>query len=148
MLALLQRVKKASVSVNGQIISKIDKGLLVLLGVVEGDTEKDADYIAQKLVNLRVFQGEDSGQSFCHSIKEIKGEILLVSQFTLAGDCKKGRRPSFTKALNPKEAEVLYEYTAEKLASDVNTKLGLFGADMDVELINDGPVTLLIDSKE
>lgn len=146
MLALLQRVKKANVEVEGRVVSQISNGLLVLLGVLEGDTKKDAEYLANKLVNLRVFPNGE--QDFDQSVKELQGEILLVSQFTLAGDTKKGRRPSFSAAMHPESAKPLYEYLSELLSKDVSVQTGIFGAHMEVGLVNDGPVTLLVDSRK
>lgn len=148
MLALIQRVSRASVTVTGEVVAKIGPGLMVLLGIVDGDTNKDAEYIANKLAGLRIFPGEEENQEFHLSVKDIKGEILLVSQFTLAGNCQKGRRPSFSLAMNPGDALPLYEYTASLLEEEVPTQKGIFGAHMEVELINDGPVTLMIDSKK
>ncbi len=147
MLALVQRVKKASVLVEAKLVSQIDAGLLVLLGILDNDTKKDADYIADKLLNLRVFPSKDGEKEFELSVKDIGGEILLVSQFTLAADCKKGRRPSFSRAMNLNLAEPVYQYTATLLAKEIATQTGVFGAHMEVGLVNDGPVTLLIDSQ-
>ncbi|MDD2430414.1 MAG: D-aminoacyl-tRNA deacylase [Firmicutes bacterium] len=146
MLALIQRVKEARVSVEDKTVSRIKSGLLVLLGIVNGDQLRDADYLAEKIVNLRVFPQEN--KDFDLSVKDIGGEILIVSQFTLAGDCRKGRRPSFSDAMSPEEAKKYYEYTTEILKKQVPVKTGIFGAHMDVSLINDGPVTLLVDSKK
>ena len=149
MLALVQQVKKAAVLVDAKIVASIDAGLVVLLGIVDNDTKKDAEYIADKLLNLRVFPDRDRDQEkeFELSIKEIGGEILLVSQFTLAADCKKGRRPSFSRAMNQKLAEPIYQYTAAILKKQITTHTGIFGAHMEVSLVNDGPVTLIIDSQ-
>lgn len=145
MKAVLQRVKRASVTVDGKIVGKIEKGLLVLLGVSKDDTTADADYLADKILNLRIF--EDSEEKMNLSLIDVSGEILLVSQFTLYADTRKGRRPSFVQAASPEQANHLYEY----LVSIFRTKLlrvetGKFQAMMDVELINDGPVTIIIDS--
>lgn len=145
MKAVLQRVKRASVTVDGEIVGKIEKGLLVLLGVSKDDTTADADYLADKILNLRIF--EDSEEKMNLSLVDVSGEILVVSQFTLYADTRKGRRPSFVQAASPEQANHLYEY----LVSIFRTKLlrvetGKFQAMMDVELINDGPVTIIIDS--
>jgi len=142
--ALIQRVKKASVTIDGQIYSKIGAGLLVLLGVEKDDKQDNADKLAEKLVKLRIF--EDENEKMNRSIIDIKGEMLIVSQFTLCGDCKKGTRPSFDKAAEPKVANELYEYFISKIKSyNIPTKTGQFGAMMDIELINDGPVTFMIE---
>lgn len=146
MLAHIQRVKEAKVVGNGETVSEIKAGLLVLLGVVVGDEPHDADYLVDKIVNLRVFSNGD--KEFDLSVKDIGGEILIVSQFTLAADCRKGRRPSFSDAMNPVEAEKLYEYAADALKVHVPVKTGVFRAHMDVSLVNDGPVTILLDSRK
>ena len=147
MKAVVQRVSKASVSVEGRLISEIGPGLMVLLGVEENDTEKDADFLADKIVNLRIF--EDDNQKMNISLKDTGGQLLAVSQFTLLGDCRKGRRPSFVKAAPPDDANRLYEYFMEKTQADgVDTKPGVFRAMMDVSLVNSGPVTLLLDTRE
>ena len=148
MKAVLQRVTEASVSVNGKIIGKISNGFLALLGVVEGDTEKEADILAAKILNLRVFSDEQGKMNL--SALDVGGEILLVSQFTLCADCRHGRRPSFTSSAEPVEAKRLYEYVEKKLkdggARSVET--GEFGADMQVRLTNDGPVTIILNTDE
>jgi len=145
MKAVIQRVSEASVSVEGKVISQIGKGYLVLLGVVDGDTEKEADIMAEKLLKLRVF--EDENEKMNLSIKDVDGDILVVSQFTLCADCRKGNRPSFTSSAAPDEANRLYEYFTEKLKAEIkNVGTGEFGADMDVALHNDGPVTILYDT--
>jgi D-tyrosyl-tRNA(Tyr) deacylase len=141
--AVVQRVDKATVSVKGKTIAEIGPGLLILLGISREDTEKDLQYIVDKVVNLRIF--ERNGK-FDLSVKEVSGEILLVSQFTLYGDCRKGRRPSFTEAAPPNEARHLYQLALEKFAAQVPTKSGWFQERMIVTLANNGPVTLLIDS--
>ena len=146
MRSVVQRVKEAAVAVDGKEISSIGSGILVLLGIKEGDTEKDAAYICGKLVNLRIF--EDSDGKMNKSVLETTKTILLVSQFTLYGDCRKGRRPDFFSAARPDSAEALYEYCIDTLKKlGVTVKTGRFGAMMDVRLINDGPVTILLDSE-
>ena len=148
MRALIQRVKYASVAVEGQTIGKIEQGLLVLLGVGPQDTEKEADFLADKCANLRIFVDENDKMNL--SLLDIGGEMLVVSQFTLYADCKKGRRPSFIGAAAPAQADALYEYFQQK-AKDVGVKKvehGSFGADMKVELLNDGPVTIMLDTDE
>jgi len=146
MKVVIQRVKEAKVSVNGQLINRIGKGMLVFLCVQKDDDQQDADYLVDKLINLRIF--EDNEKKMNLSIQEIKGEFLVISQFTLAGDCNKGRRPSFDKAAEPKKAEELYNYFAQGLAkSSLTVKTGKFRAMMDISLINDGPVTFILDSK-
>ena len=144
MKGLIQRVKQASVTIDGKLYSQINAGILVLLGVEKGDSEEIADKLAEKLVKLRIFEDENGKMN--KSIKDITGEILVVSQFTLAGDCKKGTRPSFDKAELPQRANQLYEYFVSKLKGlEIETKTGSFGAMMDVELINDGPVTFMLE---
>lgn len=147
MRAVIQRVKSASVRVEDEIVGEIGKGLLVLLGVSNDDSEKDASYLVEKTLNLRIF--EDSDDKMNLSLLDIKGEILVVSQFTLYGDTRKGRRPSFIDAAPPEKANRLYEY----FVSEVRRKLlrvetGKFQAMMEVALVNDGPVTILLDSKK
>ena len=147
MKAVWQRVDFASVEVEGKTISKISKGALVLLGVEKDDNEKDAKYIADKICNLRVFDDEDGKLN--KSLIDISGELLIVSQFTLCADCRKGRRPSFINALKGKEAENLYLKVVE-LCKGLNIKkveTGIFGAHMKISLLNNGPVTLLLDSR-
>ncbi len=147
MRAVVQRVKHASVHVAGDEVSRIHKGHLVFLGVEEGDTQQDLEYLVEKIVKLRVF--EDLEEKMNLSLLDVDGELLVVSQFTLCGDCRKGRRPSFSSAAAPDIAEELFEKFCT-LASQMglNVKKGVFGAHMDVELINDGPVTILLDSKK
>lgn len=147
MRAVLQRVKEAWVKVQGKEISRIGKGLLVLLGVARGDGEEDVVYMASKIPNLRLFEDEKGHLNL--SLKEVRGEILLISQFTLLGDCRKGRRPSFTEAAPADEAERLYLWLVEALRREgVEVKIGKFQTKMEVGLINDGPVTLLLDSRK
>ena len=147
MRAVLQRVESASVRVEGQIIGQIEGGWLVLLGVARGDGDTDADRLADKVVGLRAF-GDDEGK-MNRSVLEVGGSILVVSQFTLLGDCRAGRRPSFVEAADPAEAERLYlRFVAQIEAQSVAVATGKFRADMKVELINDGPVTLLLDSRK
>jgi len=147
MRALVQRVSRASVTVNGEVVGKIGRGLVVLVGVANEDTEKDAQYLVQKVVNLRIFP--DSDGKFNLSALDVRGELLLISQFTLMGDARKGRRPSFDAAMPPAQAEKLFEYfVQEASASGLRVETGRFQAHMQVEIINDGPVTLMLDSRE
>ena len=147
MRAVVQRVTEGSVTVEGNITGEIKNGFVVLLGVGNEDTEADADYIADKVSNLRVFEDEEGKMNL--SLKDVGGEILAISQFTLYGDCRKGRRPGFTEAARPEKAKALYDYFTEKLRSyDINVGEGIFQADMLVKIYNDGPVTLLLDSKK
>ena len=144
MKALLQRVKRASVTVNKELISQICKGILIFLGVEKGDSEENADKLAEKVAKLRIF--EDDNEKINLSVTDVEGEILVVSQFTLCGDCKKGTRPSFDKAASPDIANELYEYFVKKLKEkDIKVQTGKFRAMMDVELINDGPVTFWLE---
>ncbi|MGA2515952.1 MAG: D-aminoacyl-tRNA deacylase [Thermodesulfobacteriota bacterium] len=147
MRAVIQRVKSAQVCVDGRVSGKIGKGLLVLLGVGKGDTESDVTFLGFKIPELRIF--EDTSGKFNLSLKEIGGEILVVSQFTLFGDCRKGRRPSFTEAEEPFTAKRLYEQFVLKLKEqNIPVQTGEFQARMEVHLVNDGPVTLLLDSRQ
>ncbi|WP_270179410.1 D-aminoacyl-tRNA deacylase [Alkalihalobacillus sp. CinArs1] len=147
MKAVVQRSKYASVTVNEEVVGEIESGLVVLLGVTQEDTEKDAAYLADKIVNLRIFEDENDKMNL--SLKDTSGSLLSISQFTLYGDCRKGRRPNFMKAAKPDEANVLYEKFNELVVEKgVEVQSGVFGAMMDVQLTNDGPVTLIIDSKE
>lgn len=144
MKAVVQRVKKTTLSVDGERISEIPFGLTVFLGIKTGDSEKEADYLAKKIANLRIFEDENGKMNL--SVKDVGGEVLLVSQFTLYGDASHGNRPSFTLAERPERAEPLYEYAVEALASHgVTVKKGVFGADMKIEQFNDGPVTILLE---
>nr|WP_319493748.1 D-aminoacyl-tRNA deacylase [uncultured Desulfobacter sp.] len=145
MKAIVQRVKKAHVTVDNTMISSIETGLVVLLGVAHGDTEKDAVYLVDKIINLRIF--EEDQEKMNRSLLDVNGELLVVSQFTIMADCRKGRRPSFTDAAPPEPARRLYRFFAEKAASlGVTVKKGKFQANMDVSLINQGPVTLILES--
>jgi D-tyrosyl-tRNA(Tyr) deacylase len=147
MRAVIQRVARASVEVDAAEVSKIGRGWLVLLGVARGDRDEDAVWLAEKLLNLRAFEDEQGKMN--RSILDEKGEILVVSQFTLLGDCRAGRRPSFTEAAEPVEAERLYERFTEVLrGSGLEIATGVFRAMMSVALVNDGPVTFLLDSKK
>ncbi|AEX84549.1 D-tyrosyl-tRNA(Tyr) deacylase [Marinitoga sp. 1135] len=148
MRAVLQRVKKASVVVENEIVGKIGKGILVLLGVGHNDTENDIKWLADKIMNLRIFEDENDKMNL--SLLDIKGEILVVSQFTLYGDCRKGRRPSYSNAAKPDKANEYYEKFMKYIEDNYNIKVerGIFQAEMEVELINDGPVTLLLDSEK
>ena len=145
MRAVVQRVSAASVTVEGRKVGSIGPGLLVLLGVARGDTEKDGEYLAEKLAGLRIF--EDEEEKMNRSVAQMGGSILLVSQFTLYGDVRHGRRPSFTQAAPPDEANRLYEDLAQKLRDkELTVETGQFQAHMEVSLVNDGPVTILLDS--
>lgn len=148
MKALVQRVDNASVSVSGETVGSISKGYLILLGVGNGDTKKDCERLADKLSGLRIFSDENDKINL--SIKDVSGELLVVSQFTLYADCRKGNRPGFTNSAPPAEAEELYEYFVklcrERVAPKVET--GVFGADMKISLINDGPFTVLLETKD
>jgi D-tyrosyl-tRNA(Tyr) deacylase len=147
MRAVIQRVQSAEVLVDDRLTGKIGKGLLVFLGVGKGDGEEDISYMVSKLPDLRIF--EDTSGKFNLSLREINGEMLIVSQFTLYGDCKKGRRPSFSEAEEPSVAKNLYERLIHRLKEQgLPVETGEFQAKMDVHLINDGPVTLLLDSKK
>lgn len=144
MKALIQRVKRASVAIEGELFSAINSGILVFLGVEKGDEKENAEKLAQKIVNLRIF--EDENEKMNLSLKDVNGEMLVVSQFTLCGDCKKGTRPSFDKAANPDLAVDLYEYFIKCIDdNNIPVKTGKFRAMMDVELINDGPVTFWVE---
>ena len=146
MKAVIQRVKESEVTVEGKSIGKIEKGILILLCVEKNDSPTDADFLIDKIVNLRIFQ--DTKGKMNLSIKEIKGDFLVVSEFTLSGNCSKGRRPSFEKAANPKDAEQLYNYFIIKLkGSSLKVESGIFRAMMDVHIVNDGPVTFVLESK-
>lgn len=147
MRVVVQRSKEASVTVDGQVVGRIERGLVVLVGVTHGDGEHDAVWLADKLVNLRIFEDEQGKMNV--SVKEIGGAVLSISQFTLYGDCRKGRRPNFMAAAKPEEANMLYDRFNELLAErGVPVQTGSFGAMMDVSLTNWGPVTLTLDSAD
>ncbi len=146
MKAVIQRVSGASVKVNSKIVGEISQGLLLLIGIDEEDERSDADWLVQKILNLRIFGDEDGKLNL--SVLDISGEILCISQFTLIADYKKGNRPSFIKAAKPDKAIPLFDYfKAEISKSNLKTESGIFGADMKVSLLNDGPVTIVMDSK-
>lgn len=145
MKIVIQRVSEANVKVDGKIAGEIRKGLMLLTGIDENDEKADADWLVQKILNLRIFGDEDDKLNL--SVKDISGEILCISQFTLIADYKKGNRPSFIKAAKPDHAIPLFDYFKEEMAkSGLKTESGIFGADMKVSLINDGPVTIVMDS--
>ena len=144
MKVVIQRVKNAQVEVDSKIVGKIEKGFLVLLGVTHGDTKEQADYLVKKLCKLRVFTDENDKMNL--ALKDVKGELLIVSQFTLYANCKEGNRPSFTDAAKPEIANKLYEYFCKKCEeTGVEVQKGIFGADMEVTLVNDGPVTIILE---
>ena len=143
MKILIQRVKQASVTIENTLYSQIDKGYLIFLGIEKDDSEDKIEWLVNKILNLRIFENDEGKMT--HSIIDVQGEILLVSQFTLCGNCKKGNRPSFDNAMLPKEAEILYEKFINVLSENITVKTGSFGAMMDVALINDGPVTFMIE---
>lgn len=144
---VIQRVTHASVTIEEEVRGKIGKGFLVLIGIGQQDNEEIADKLVRKLVNMRIF--EDSEGKTNLGLKDVSGELLLISQFTLYADCKKGNRPSFTKAGAPGEAERLYQYIIEKCKEEIQVvEQGEFGADMKIELLNDGPFTVILDSEE
>lgn len=147
MRAVVQRVSRAKVTVGGCVTGEIERGMLVLLGVSTEDADGDADYLVEKLINLRIFKDGDGKMNL--SLADISGEMLVVSQFTLYGDTRRGRRPSFIKAAGGEEANRLYEYFVERSRGHVrHVATGEFGAMMDVELVNDGPVTIILDSEK
>lgn len=146
MRVVIQRVSEASVKVDNQIVGEIGKGLMLLIGVDESDENSDADWLVKKILDVRVFSDQEGKMN--HSVKDINGEILCISQFTLISDYKKGNRPSYIKAARPDKAIPLFEYFKDEMKkSGLKTESGIFGADMKVSLINDGPVTLVFDSK-
>lgn len=145
MKLVVQRVKKAKVTVENKIVGEIDEGFLVLLGVKPTDTKKTADYLVKKLCNLRIFKDENDKMNL--NIKQVKGSLLIVSQFTLYANCKEGNRPSFTDAAKPDKANELYEYFCNKCReNEIEVQTGEFGAHMQVELLNDGPVTIILEN--
>lgn len=147
MRSVVQRVSKASVEVEQSVIGKIGPGLLVFLGVGQEDDLKDMEYLVEKIIGLRIFQDEEDKMNL--SLLDIKGELLVISQFTLYGDARKGRRPSFSASANPDMAEELYnKFIRSCIDKGIKTETGIFGADMKVNIVNDGPVTILIDSKK
>lgn len=143
MRVLVQRCKKASVKVNNEIVGKIDNGMLILVGFTEGDDSNNIDYMVDKVLNLRIYDDEFGVMN--KSILDVEGSILSVSQFTLYADTKKGRRPSYVNALNGNIAIKLYDEFNEKLKKKIHTETGIFGAEMEVELINDGPITIMLE---
>ncbi|MBL7136076.1 MAG: D-tyrosyl-tRNA(Tyr) deacylase [Candidatus Marinimicrobia bacterium] len=146
MIAVIQRSKNACVSINEEIVGKIDNGLVILLGVCKGDKETDADFLAAKVSGMRIFSDNNGKMNL--SVNEVSGSALVISQFTLCGDWRKGRRPSFINAAPPEEGERLYKYFMNCLKKNgLPVQSGIFGAMMDVHLINDGPVTFVLDSK-
>jgi D-tyrosyl-tRNA(Tyr) deacylase len=146
MRVVLQRAKKAEVRVEGGVVGKIDRGLMLLVGVTHEDTREDAAYVAEKVANLRIF--EDENDKMNHSLLDVDGQVLSVSQFTLYGDCRKGRRPNFMDAAKPDHAEMIYEAFNEELrGKGVKVETGKFGAMMEVDFVNDGPVTMIVESK-
>lgn len=147
MRAVVQRVKESAVKTDDQLIGRIGPGLLVLLGVARGDRPGDADYLVHKIANLRIF--EDQHGKMNRSLQETGGAMLVVSQFTLLGDCRKGRRPSFVAAAEPEKATALYEYFIDQASRlGISVETGRFGALMEVSLVNDGPVTLILESRD
>lgn len=147
MRGVVQRVKRAKVSVDNKVIGQIDHGIMLLLGVDESDEEKDLEYMCDKVVNLRIFEDENGKMN--KSLMDVNGSLLVVSQFTLLGDARKGRRPSFIQAAVPDKAIPMYEKFINNMKNlNIVTQSGEFGADMQVELVNDGPVTILLDSKK
>lgn len=148
MKIVLQRVKNAQVKVDEKSVGKIEKGLLIFLGIGKNDDEKITDKFVKKICNLRIF--EDENKKMNKSVKDINGDILIISQFTLYANCKSGNRPSFTEASEPQKANELYEYFKKMCSKELerNIQSGVFGADMKVELLNDGPVTIILDSEE
>lgn len=147
MRVVIQRVKNASVEIDNKVNGKINTGFLVLLGIASTDTKQDVDYLVKKVVNLRVFSDENDKMNL--ALKDINGELLVISQFTLYGNCREGNRPSFIEAARPDVAIPLYEYFVEECKKQISVvETGVFGADMKVSLLNDGPVTIIIESKK
>ncbi|BAU27037.1 D-tyrosyl-tRNA(Tyr) deacylase [Aneurinibacillus soli] len=146
MRVVLQRSKQASVTVEGEVVGRIESGLVLLVGITHTDTKDDVEYVADKIAKLRIFEDEDGKMN--HSVEEAGGAILSVSQFTLYGDTRKGRRPGFSEAARPDQAQPLYDFFNEKLRErGLHVETGIFGAMMDVALVNDGPVTFIVESK-
>lgn len=145
MKLVIQRVKSASVSINGRVYNAIQQGLLLLVGVGPEDQKEDLDYAVRKVSQMRIFSDEEGKMN--RSVKDIQGEVLSISQFTLFADTKKGNRPAFTGAAKPDMAEAFYQEFNQELAKKVSVEAGVFGADMQVELVNDGPVTIILDTK-
>lgn len=143
MKIVIQRTECASVSVDGKIVGKIGKGFLVLLGVGAEDTETDCERLTKKLIGLRIFEDENGKTNL--SLKDVNGSLLIISQFTLYADCRKGNRPNFLQAKEPKEAERLYEYFCGLCEREIHVEKGIFGAEMRVELVNDGPFTIVLE---
>ena len=147
MKVVIQRVKEAKVEVENKVVGKIKKGFLVFLGITHTDTKEQADYLVKKLCNLRVFTDREGKMNL--GLKEVLGELLIVSQFTLYADCKNGNRPSFTNACEPNKANEIYEYFKSKCMEEVKiVESGVFGADMKIELLNDGPVTIILEEEQ
>lgn len=148
MRIIIQRTSQAEVRIDDQVVGQIGKGFLLLVGVTDGDTQADADYLAKKVAQMRIFEDADGKMNL--SLHEVDGQILSISQFTLYADCRHGNRPSFIQAARPEVAEPLYDYFNEVLRSkyDLHVETGRFGADMKVDFINDGPVTIILDSEE
>lgn len=146
MRAVVQRVSQAAVKVDGTVVSKIGHGVLLLLGVQTGDTENDLRWMLDKVLNLRIFEDEQGKMNL--SLKDVNGQLLVVSQFTLLGDARKGRRPSFTEAAPPELAKAHFEKFVDLASKEIDVKSGVFQAHMEVQLVNDGPVTILLDSKK
>ena len=144
MKLIIQRVNNAKVEVEEKVVGKINKGYLILVGITHEDTKETVEYLAKKICSLRVFSDENGKMNL--NIKDINGEMLIVSQFTLYADCVRGNRPSFTNAAKPEKANILYEYFCEKVAeNNIKVEKGIFGADMQVSLLNDGPVTIILE---
>lgn len=143
---IVQRVNKSQVEVEEKIVGKIDKGFMVLIGITHNDTKEIADFLVRKLINLRVFEDENGKMNL--SLKDVQGSLLLISQFTLYADCTSGNRPSFTNAAKPEFANELYEYIIEECKKQIpNVQTGIFGANMQVSLVNDGPVTIILEKE-
>ena len=144
MKVVVQREKYANVKVDGKTVGEIEKGFLVLIGIKQGDNKEQADYLSKKVCNLRVFTDENDKMNL--SLKDVKGKLLIVSQFTLYGNCEDGNRPSFIEAAKPEQANELYEYFCKKcIEAGIEVQKGIFGADMQVSLVNDGPVTIMLE---